>query len=116
MAAAAEAVKKVQALFDDMNNPNIVNFARVSVWLHDGADVEQDILPAIRETTRRQQLESPDWCARDLKYFDGPVDDWKRQRLAPRRARPERQLGYDLKAAIAAGTAAADARLGKNDE
>ena len=116
MAAAAEAVKKVQTLFDEMNNPNIVNFARVSVWLHGGADVEQDILPAIRETTRRQQMESPDWNARDLKYFDGPVDDWKRQRLAPRGGSHGRQLGYDPKEAIAAGIAAAEARLGKNDE
>jgi hypothetical protein len=115
VAAAAEAVKKVQALFDEMNNPNIVNFSRVSLWMYDGADVEQDILPAIRETTRRQLMDSPDWCARDLKYYDGPVKDFKRQRTAPARPWAARQIGYDPKEAIAAGTAAADARLGKEE-
>ena len=32
--------RRVQTLFAD--NPNIVNFDRVSVWMHDGADVELD--------------------------------------------------------------------------
>jgi hypothetical protein len=117
-AAQEEAVKKVQALFDEMNNPNIVNFRFVYLWLEQGADVDLDILPAIRETTRRQLMESPDWYARSLKFYDGAVQDWVRQRTAlvstGFRVTPK-ALGYDPKEAIAAGTAAADARL-KDDQ
>ena len=116
-AAAALAVEKVQALFEAMNNPNIVNFSRVSLWLSEGADVDLDILPAIRETTRRQCEESPDWCAHYLQYYDRPVRKWRDQRMAPMRpGRQFRQPTYDVKAAIAEGSAAARARLAKDDQ
>jgi hypothetical protein len=115
-AAAASAVEKVQALFQELNNQNIVNFRYVHLWVEQGCDVDLDILPAIRETTRRQWMDSPDWLARELKYYDGAVHDWRRKRAAAPRIRlVERQLGYDPKEAIAAGIAAAEAKLKEYD-
>ncbi len=77
----AETVANVLLIVD--NPPHLANFARVGVWLQEGADPELDIYPAVRETFDQKRLSEPDWYPRQLNYFDQPVLRAKLRRLAP---------------------------------
>jgi hypothetical protein len=75
------------------NSPNLLNIGQIDCWLRAGADLDADILPAMRSVIGRERKTDPGWEPRSLSYFNGAIADAIASRNRPLQAGTVRRRG-----------------------
>ena len=65
---------------DPAKDPAWVTTGDIQSWIASGADPENDILPAIRDTMAKRRASDPEWKPGSMRYFRNAVSEWKNNR------------------------------------